>query len=1116
MATVALGVVGAIIGGVVTGGDPQAIQLGFSAGTLAGGLIDAAHQRPQQVGRLSDLRVTTSQYGSAIPWVWGRWRLGSQLVWWSDLRETSRKKGSKATGTRQQVFSYSVDVMLMLCRGPITAIRKVYGEDLVLWDSTGGGSNESQLISVGTNTSGLFKINFRGYQTATLAYNSAAGLVQSTLEALTSIGPGNISVTGSAGGPWTATFQGALSGQNVPRMDMDEFTLAGGTGEGITTLLQGGTPYDITFRYGTATQSVISDMDDQQLAKSGEHVSAYRGRACVYINDLDLTPWGNRLPNFSFEVENAAGVSLAYDDFNRPDGNAGISSSGHTWQWFTVQPQIDSNSGESTSSPNNPAYIECGESDVEVQLTQVFQGSPITGSGFIVFRLLDDNNYLSFGDRQGFGPGFYELLKKQAGSHTNLATASVAAAHGDVIKVIANSTSIKCYVNNALVIDTTSTFNQTETKHGWSAEADAQVDDWSASTVSDGTTTLATILADIFSECGLTANQYDVSAATDIVNGFAISDRSEARGVIEGLMSVYFADLVEYDGKIVFVKRGGASVVTVDALDLGAEVVEPGSDLEPKPTVLTRRLQEFELPFSVDFAFISSQNGYQQSSQRALRYTKAHLQEQITLSAPLVFAENDARLVAERLLYQAWVERETIEISLPLSYLWLTPGDVITLPVGSSSFRCRIAEMTLGLPGAIALRLVLDDAAVLTQVVPGGAVNGPVSFTTPVTNTALIAWNGNAGRDADADSIGLYVAANGATAGVWEGAVLYTSLDNGASYQENTTLADAATFGTTTSVLAAGTTTGVFDDTNTVDITLTAGIDVPPVSMSDADVLGGANGAFVGDEMIRYGTVTSLGGDSYRLAHLLRGQRGTDTFWDEHRIGERVALDNGGITRVNLTGSIGGGAPMLLKAVASGQTLADVSPVTAYVFGRELFAWSPVNVAGARDGSNNLTITFYRRARKNNDLQPYQDVPLDFALERYETKILPGAGTNISAITQAAQATVTAAGHGLVAGDSAYFTGIAGMTSLNGQTLTVVSVSGTSFVIDRDTRGYQPYTSGGTVRKPLRSISTTSPSVSYSAANQTTDFGSPQPSISIALYQLNDAGARGYPFIGNV
>jgi hypothetical protein len=61
----------------------------------------------------------------------------------------------------------------------------------------------------GTSLGGSFTLTYRGGTTVDLAYNAAAATVQRALEALPSIGPGNVTVTGSAGGPYTVTLAGA-------------------------------------------------------------------------------------------------------------------------------------------------------------------------------------------------------------------------------------------------------------------------------------------------------------------------------------------------------------------------------------------------------------------------------------------------------------------------------------------------------------------------------------------------------------------------------------------------------------------------------------------------------------------------------------------------------------------------------------------------------------------------------------------------------------------------------------------------------------------------------------------------------------------------------------------
>lgn len=78
---------------------------------------------------------------------------------------------------------------------------------------TGSAGNSSvQLITIaGGPTGGTFTLSFGAYTTGALGYHALASDVQAALVALTSIGSSNVAVSGSAGGPYTVTFQGSLA-----------------------------------------------------------------------------------------------------------------------------------------------------------------------------------------------------------------------------------------------------------------------------------------------------------------------------------------------------------------------------------------------------------------------------------------------------------------------------------------------------------------------------------------------------------------------------------------------------------------------------------------------------------------------------------------------------------------------------------------------------------------------------------------------------------------------------------------------------------------------------------------------------------------------------------------
>ncbi|MDR3710261.1 MAG: carboxypeptidase regulatory-like domain-containing protein [Capsulimonadaceae bacterium] len=67
-----------------------------------------------------------------------------------------------------------------------------------------------KLITLTNVTGGTYTLTFGGQTTGAIAYNATAATVQTALAALSTIGTGNVAVTGNAGGPYTITFPNSL------------------------------------------------------------------------------------------------------------------------------------------------------------------------------------------------------------------------------------------------------------------------------------------------------------------------------------------------------------------------------------------------------------------------------------------------------------------------------------------------------------------------------------------------------------------------------------------------------------------------------------------------------------------------------------------------------------------------------------------------------------------------------------------------------------------------------------------------------------------------------------------------------------------------------------------
>jgi hypothetical protein len=100
-------------------------------------------------------------------------------------------------------------------------------------------TNEVQTLTItGTPTGGTFRLSFRSVTTGTIAYNATAAAVQAALEALSTIGSGNVACAGGPlpGSPVTITFQGQLAAQDVPLIAINTPAFTGGTTPAATVV----------------------------------------------------------------------------------------------------------------------------------------------------------------------------------------------------------------------------------------------------------------------------------------------------------------------------------------------------------------------------------------------------------------------------------------------------------------------------------------------------------------------------------------------------------------------------------------------------------------------------------------------------------------------------------------------------------------------------------------------------------------------------------------------------------------------------------------------------------------------------------------------------------------
>src|SRR6056297_2538072 len=147
MATLVLGAAGAAIGGSIGGAilGVSAATIGGFIGSTIGSVVDSwimsslAPTQRIEGARMDNLRITSATEGAVIPRLYGRMRIGGNIIWATDFREetnTTTQGGGKGGGGGGKVktteYLYYASFAVALCEGPITGIGRIWADGKLL------------------------------------------------------------------------------------------------------------------------------------------------------------------------------------------------------------------------------------------------------------------------------------------------------------------------------------------------------------------------------------------------------------------------------------------------------------------------------------------------------------------------------------------------------------------------------------------------------------------------------------------------------------------------------------------------------------------------------------------------------------------------------------------------------------------------------------------------------------------------------------------------------------------------------------------------------------------------------------------------------------------------
>ena len=481
---------------------------------------------------------------------------------------------------------------------------------------------------------------------------------------------------------------------------------------------------------------------------------------------------------------------------------------------------------------------------------------------------------------------------------------------------------------------------------------------------------LADIITDICLQAGLTANQIDVTGVAGIgVTGFYLDSVKKASEALQLLQQCYFFDVVQSQGKLIFISQSALKpTINLDNSNLATHVYG-----QARPNTYTEEPEYIEaLPSEVDVNFIDPDLDYEENTAKARSQVSQSLEKKV-YNLPIVLTADNAIALSEKILHQHYLTSKKYSFTLPPALSFLEIGDRLLL----NNQTIQVTKIGLGANLLLNVSAKLFDAGSIstisvTRTVETGGYNLPLAdnVITSAGDTTLLILDIPLIGDRD-DERGVYLTGGGGS--YWNGADIYVSI-NGSTYELVSGLDTYGVYGSANTVLGAD-----------VEVILDKG---ELASATTADLDAGYNKALVGDEIIQFETATLIATNTYTLSGLRRGLRGTE--WvTSYSVGERFVLltgENSYIERVT-NSAIAPGQTLYFKALSNGQSLDSVNPVTITYQGNDLKPYAPTNIAASKDEAGNITITWDRRDRKAGEAIDLTKIPLSETREEYKLEI---------------------------------------------------------------------------------------------------------------------------------
>jgi hypothetical protein len=987
-------IVGMIAGAALayfTGGASY-VALGATLGGAVGSLLDP--KAKTEGPRLDDAKVQFSSYGVGIPRISGTERVGGNVIWSTDKLEIASvtSSGKGGGGTENTSYKYYVHMTLLLQETPrdgsLVSVVKILKDGELIWDASSGIPVGSALASAENPYSDF--VLFQGHQDQ----------LPDPIEESWTGGPGSCSA-------YRGVVRARMIAVECPggRVPQFSFVLSTGGTVGVVKQELFNTPdtrgSNQTLIGIIASSSVIHSLVDALGYGWPRRVSASFGEAGAVgpvslfgqqpgydpftVQPAELIPIVGGDPAYLQLVHAAAGDLAAHlvtvFKINAVTGETAMlgtftqpSDTLYNFSWAAYDETTESTVLMPSSSSTMPGFV-------------LFPGGtivpkPTIGFGPVAFRdgvmhILEPVNgatVAAVAPATGLQIDSYTLAGITPGLGARVMTANPTGVYALVINTGGGATGgiykrgaagYTLLTNDPFITGSSPGLMKTFYCDGNLAIVGPSV---AGSTVSynvirfNVVTLVSAKVKDIIAgECqlaGVTA--YDVSGIpdSDTVHGYKRANPASARANIEPLLALIGGFVVDEDGASKFKKYADiTSVATITFDELGQAEGDASGEAMP-----LNRTQEIDLPRSVTTSYINPSNDYQTAAETELRQV-TDATEDLQVQLPVCVTSDQAKKVSQMVLYDRWRRQNTRSTTVSRKFAFASPGDGVTVEYPRGTFKLWLLLATNDTGAVCEWSLCPGDASIFTQTAVGATGYTSQQVAALPAPTRIQILDMPIVRDDDNDA-GIYVALD-SYAPTPASAELFVG-DDDATLATRGAVSASAPIGFAETVLAAGTTSSMVDETNLVTVNL--GDDVFTSCTRDVLLAGGAEYWAYGQpgrwEIGASAQGDSLGSGRYTLSRHLRGLFGTEPFMGSHAAGDTfILLRLAGMLRPSMgVGDIG-----LLKsyrAVTKGRSFDSAPSLTYTNTGEGLRPLSPINLR--RGSLNEITVDRRSRLAMNN------------------------------------------------------------------------------------------------------------------------------------------------------